>query len=387
MTTFSVSQKLSLARSFVAKTSPAYVQFYITARCNLTCEQCNIIYADATAEEMTIDQIRLMAENLAEIGVCIVLLIGGEPFVRKDIHEIVRAFTSVGIHVRMQTNGIATRDQLEKCVAAGGHDISISLDSLKPTLQDTINGGFAKSWDRAINTVSMVNDIFPANGTAFFNSVLMPRNLHEIENVVEFATRIGWGVSLVPVHTSAPSDPRSYRTIDDFNVVTFAKSQLTEVKGAIERLKELRRSGRSLYDSDEYLDDVYRFIAGEPIRWRRRNDNVCDSPNLYFAISPNGNLKVCCDFETRSSFPIYHPDFPKWYRDGRIHDEVYSETKSCNGCMYGSYPEISVSVRYLKPMLERFKYFNLNPPQLKRLSASEMKEIASEILRKPLTHK
>ena len=31
-----------LAASIVTKDAPAYVQFYVTARCNLTCEQCNI---------------------------------------------------------------------------------------------------------------------------------------------------------------------------------------------------------------------------------------------------------------------------------------------------------------------------------------------------------
>ena len=60
---FSLSQKLALARSLVRKTSPVYVQFYITASCNLTCEQCNIIFADANAQEMTIGQIRRMAET------------------------------------------------------------------------------------------------------------------------------------------------------------------------------------------------------------------------------------------------------------------------------------------------------------------------------------
>ncbi|HYI26674.1 MAG TPA: radical SAM protein, partial [Bradyrhizobium sp.] len=212
---FSFDQKIALARSLVTKTSPAYVQFYITARCNLACEQCNIIYADANAQEMTIDQIRQMADNLATIGVCIILLIGGEPFVRKDLPEIVKAFSERGIHVRMQTNGLATRKALEECVRNGAHDISISLDSLRPDLQDTINGGFNKSWDRAIASVSVINEIFPANGTAFFNNVLMPRNLHDIQDVVRFATAIGWGVSTVPVHVSTPDKPRGFQTFDD----------------------------------------------------------------------------------------------------------------------------------------------------------------------------
>ena len=381
---FSLSQKLALARSLVRKTSPVYVQFYITARCNLTCEQCNIIFADANAQEMTIGQIRRMAENMAEIGVCIVLLIGGEPFVRRDLPEIVRAFTEVGIHVRLQTNGLATKQALEACIANGAKDISISLDSLRPGKQDTINGGFAKSWERAIHSMALVNEVFPDNATAFFNTVLMPRNLQDIPDVVRFATAIGWGVSVVPVHVTTPDQPRSYRTLDDIKVVTFPDKQRTSVKSelreVIETMKELRRNGYNLYDSDEYLDDILRFVVGEPLEWRRRNGNVCDSPNLYFAVAPNGNLKVCCDFELDDSYPVYDDGFPELFRSGVIHESVYAYTRPCDGCMYGSYPEITLTARFLKPMIERFLYFNVNSPKLQKLSTQEMRDIAAGIL-------
>jgi len=280
----------------------------------------------------------------------------------------------------MQTNGLATRQALEECVRNGAHDISISLDSLRPELQDTINGGFRKSWERAINSVSVINDIFPENGTAFFNNVLMPRNLHDIQDVIRFATAIGWGVSVVPVHVSTPDKPRGFQTFDDEAVVTFPKERYAEVKKAVEHLKSLRRSGLNLYDSDEYLDDVYRFVAKEPLQWRRRNNNVCDSPNLYFAIAPNGNLKVCCDYEPNGRYPVYHPEFPDWYRDGRIHEDAYSFTRSCSGCMYGSYPEITISARYMKAMIERFHYFNVRPPVLQKYDAQQLREIAAQIL-------
>jgi len=99
MSIFNLKQKINLAKNVITKSAPLYVQFYITARCNLACEQCNIIYADAKHQEMNIEQINQVAENLKKIGVCIVLLIGGEPFVRKDISESVKAFTSRNIHV------------------------------------------------------------------------------------------------------------------------------------------------------------------------------------------------------------------------------------------------------------------------------------------------
>src|SRR2546429_6978204 len=95
-----------LAASVITKDSPAYVQFYVTARCNLTCEQCNVIYANADQEEASTDQCRRIAENLARIGTSVVLLTGGEPFVRRDIVNIAEALIEQRVHPRLQTNGL-----------------------------------------------------------------------------------------------------------------------------------------------------------------------------------------------------------------------------------------------------------------------------------------
>lgn len=379
MTLFNLTQQYNFAKSFIFKKSPLYVQFYITARCNLACEQCNIIYSDAKHQEMDIDQINKVAENLKKIGVNIVLLIGGEPFIRKDIDKIVKAFTSRNIHVRMQTNGIATEKQLKSCVNYGGKDISISLDTLESSLQDEINGGFKKSWTRAINTISNVSNIFPENSTAFFNSVIMPKNLNQIIKVIKFATKIGWGVSLVPVHVSTPDHTMGYRTLDYDNNVTFDKSNESEIKELIIKLKKIKKD-YNLYDSDEYLEDVEKFLLNKPVDWRKKNNDICDSPNLYFAISPSGSLKTCCDYEATKNIFVYRDDFPDLYHSGKIQEIVYPITKSCNGCMYGSYPEITITARYVKAFFERIKYFNYKPPKIKKLSNEQLQLIALETL-------
>ena len=48
--------------------------------------------------------------------------------------------------------------------------------------------------------------------------------------------------------------------------------------------------------------------------------------------------------------------------------------------MYGSYPEVTITARYLSAFLERLKYFNFKTPKLKKFSANELREIASNIL-------
>lgn len=370
-----------LAVSALTKDAPAYVQFYVTARCNLTCEQCNIIYANADQEECTTDEARRIAENLAAIGTSVVLLTGGEPFVRKDIVEIARAMMQNGVHPRLQTNGLARRSQLEELARIGAHDISISLDSVVPAIQDTINGGFDRSWRRAIDTMAMVNQIFPADSFAAFGCVLAPRNLEHITSVVRLATAIGWWVSLVPAHQTPVTEPRSFSTFDPS--LKFAPEQYPRVKAVLEEVKALREQGHNVYDSDEYLDDIYRFIAGEPIRWRRRNNDVCDAPNLYFAIQPNGDMAVCCDYRMPRSYPVFDARFPGWFRERSLREEAGAIAASCSGCMYGSFPEISISARFFVPMLRRARLFLLGGDhrRLRPLAADEIAAIAHDIAR------
>jgi MoaA/NifB/PqqE/SkfB family radical SAM enzyme len=358
---FPRSSKLTLARAALFKNAPVYVQYYITARCNLTCQQCNIIYANSDVRECTLDEIKRMADNFRELGVAMILLTGGEPFVRQDLPEIIRAFESRGIHVRMQTNGLATDERIQQAVEAGGRDISISLDSLWPGNQDDINGGFARSWHDALRAIASFTHYLPAKESfAALGCVLQRDNLSDIEDVIRFGTAAGWVTSLVPIHITTFDRPMNFRTFDQSK--RWKKDELPTVNALVERLRVMRREGYLLYDSDQYLDDIKRFAAGEPTTWRDRNGGVCDSPNLYFAVLPNGDFAPCCDHRIGKSISCLDPKFPEIYWEKEFRREVLATTGACTGCMYGSYPEMTIAMRYLQTKLDRLKLFLVAPP-------------------------
>ena len=377
---FPLKTSFNIARGLLTQRHPVYVQFYVTARCNLTCKQCNIIYANADVQEVTLEQVEMMAENLATLGTGIVLLTGGEPFVRRDLPEIIGAFTRRGIHVRTQTNGLATEAQLKSAVAHGARDISISLDSLIGEKQDFLNGSHDRSWAKAIHTIARVTQTYPASKSfAAFGTVLSPQNLAEIPNIIRFATRIGWHVSLVPAHIADPADAFNFRSYD--REMLFPPTMYAMVDEVLDECLRLKRKGYHLYDSPEFIDNIRRFIRGEGVNWRRRNDDRCDSPELYFAIRPNGDLEVCCDHILPESFPVWHEQFPRWYREGAIHREVHPITKRCPGCMYGSFPEISITAHYPLTTLERAGVFFRRSRQAKPwpFTADELLAIIDEI--------
>ena len=212
---FKLRSKVSLAKATLFQNTPVYVQFYITSRCNLKCEQCNIIYTNADVRECSLDEIKRIADNFAKMGVAMVLLTGGEPFVRQDLPDIIRAFESRGIHVRMQTNGLAPEERIIEAIEAGGKDISISLDSLKGIAQDKINGGFPQSWERALRAISIFTKHLPPESSfASLGCVMQKSNLEDITKVIEFGTKISWFTSLVPVHVTPHSKPMGFRSFD-----------------------------------------------------------------------------------------------------------------------------------------------------------------------------
>lgn len=336
--------------------TPLYVQYYVTARCNLRCEQCNVIYANADVSECSPEEALSVVKNLGSIGTQVLLLTGGEPFMRKDLPQMVKEAINSNIHPRIQTNGFASEKALQECVLAGANDISISLDSMKPTLQDTINGGFDNTWLRAMQTISNVSRIFPRNSFAAFGCVLAPSNLSQIENVIRFATEIGWWVSLVPAHSTDINHPRSFSTFDQS--LNFPIELYAEVEKLIERIKRMKKEGLNVYDSDQYLDDIFRFVTKKPVHWRDRNDGVCDSPGSYFAVLPNGSMAVCCDWRfVKNHHSVVDLHFPKRYREKVMFPEAISIASKCTGCMYGSYPEITVTQRFANAAMSRIKLF------------------------------
>lgn len=376
---FSLPATTTLLRASLFQDAPVYVQFYVTARCNLTCQQCNIIYANSDVRECSLDEIKRIADNFAKLGVAIVLLTGGEPFVREDLPDIIGEFESRGVHVRMQTNGIATEEQVARAVEKGGRDISISLDSLLPGRQDHINGGFRQSWERALRTISLFTKYLPAKESfAAFGCVLQRENLNDLEDVIRFGSAIGWYTSLVPIHVTDHSRPMNFRTFDQ--TLRFTPEEYGKVDKVVERVREMRGEGFLLYDSDQYLDDIKRFVKGEQTTWRDKNEGVCDSPNLYFALLPNGDIAPCCDHRLPFSLSAADPDFPKIYRDKIFRQEVMKKTVPCSGCMYGSYPEMTISMRYLAAKLQRTRVF-FTPPKKKPwpISYDELEAIAMRI--------
>jgi hypothetical protein len=250
-------------------------------------------------------------------------------------------------------------------------------------MQDKINGGFDNSWHKALRAIAHFTQYLPREGSfASLGCVMQRDNIGDIEDVIRFGTAISWFTSLVPIHVTDNLHPRGFRTFDHDG--RFLSSEYPVVDSLIERIRDMRHQGYLLYDSDQYLDDIKRFVRNEPTTWRNKNNGVCDSPNLYFAVLPNGEFAPCCDYRMNEPILTYANDFPKIYWEGNFREKVAEITVPCEGCMYGSYPEMTISMRFMAAKVQRLQTFFTAPPQKEwPLNYEQLLEIAESIRSEP----
>lgn len=349
---FNFRTNFSILKGAITKSSPFYIQFFITNNCFLNCRMCNIVNANHDIETIDLEKIEKIAVNLRKIGAGVVLLTGGEPFLRDDIVEIVRIFRKHGLTPRLQTAGLISKfDNMLKCCELGAKDINISLDTLNEELGDYING-VKGSWRRAIQTIGKISREFPEHDTVCaFGCVLSPYNIDYIDEILDFADAIGWSVSLVPAHINKEERELHFRGYDESFL--FKESEYQKVQDVIKHMHERKKQGDNLFDSTKYLDSIVSFIKTNKPSWRK--NNICDSPNLYFAIRPDGSFAPCCDQDLDEKIYVYDDDFPQIYKSSAFKKNVKKVTSNCSGCNFGSYPEMTLTVRHFPTFVERVK--------------------------------
>ena len=83
---------------------PFSVAWQITSRCNLRCKHCYYIDKDYSSKEITKERFKEILDELNELGIVEINLTGGEPFIRKDIFEIISYIKQKNIALKISTN-------------------------------------------------------------------------------------------------------------------------------------------------------------------------------------------------------------------------------------------------------------------------------------------
>ena len=170
---------------------PYLVALNLTRRCNLACSHC---YLDATtrlesdAGEMDTETVCSLLDDMAQAGVEMVVLTGGEPFLRKDITRLAQHGSRAGLMVVVGTNGMMlTQSRVAELKEAGVAGVGISLDSLDPSRHDAFRGQQG-CWEAALAGMDWCREA----GLPFqIHYSVVQENAHEIDEMISFAEEVG----------------------------------------------------------------------------------------------------------------------------------------------------------------------------------------------------
>jgi len=123
-----------------------YLRISVTDRCNERCLYCmpeGYHGWERQPDHLTAEEIMRVVRVAAGLGFRKFRLTGGEPLVRRDVSEIVRAMTATpGVtSVGLSTNGTRLAALAAGLYASGLRSVNVSLDALDPGLYRRITGG------------------------------------------------------------------------------------------------------------------------------------------------------------------------------------------------------------------------------------------------------
>jgi pyrroloquinoline quinone biosynthesis protein E len=167
---------------------PLAVLAELTHRCPLQCPYCsNPLEMEVASAELTTAEWCRVMDELAEIGVLQIHFSGGEPAVRKDLVELVRHATQVGLYSNLITSAVMlTKARLQDLADAGLCHVQISVQGSESLVADRV-GGFKNGHVKKLQVAAWTREVgLPLT----INAVMHRQNLHQLPEIIDMAVAL-----------------------------------------------------------------------------------------------------------------------------------------------------------------------------------------------------
>lgn len=185
-----------------AKPKAPMVIWNITQKCSLSCPVCHLHAGEQAAEgELTTREAENFLQDLAQMGVVMVSIYGGEPLTRPDLFYLISYAKNLGLRMILSVNGTMIDDQRARNIKQAGIDyVGINLD------------GLAQMGSGQMDLVGGLERLYP-HLQAFRDAGL------------------GFGVRITVNPENAATLPDVVRTLEEMGITRFALFQLPHHTG------------------------------------------------------------------------------------------------------------------------------------------------------------
>jgi len=323
-----------------------WLAWEITPRCNLNCVHCRSAASKNSPEgAFTLERALAFLGDIASFASPVVVLTGGEPLLREDMPQILKAGTEKGFRMCLATNGTLLDDRwCERLIEAGIKIVSLSLDGASAEVHDDFRrqpGAFEGAL-RGIHCLKR-------HGIPFLiNSSFTMRNVGDVQATYRLAKELGakaWYMFIVvPAGrgkdiTSELIPPEIYKELLNWHL-------------------EMERNEEEILVRPTCAPQYYRLIAeaaarGEPVKRRTLSFSTggakgCVAGQTIAMVDAFGNLMPCSYFPFPAGNVLEKPFKELWYesellkelRDPKRYGGVCGicpHLEVCGGCRVRAY--------------------------------------------------
>lgn len=120
-----------IVKALASTDRPVLAHLIPTRRCNIACAYCNEY--DDHSRPVPIDVLQRRTDRLADLGVSIVTLSGGEPMLHPQLDDLIRHIRARGMIAGLITNGyLIGPERVQRLNEAGLEYLQISIDNVEP---------------------------------------------------------------------------------------------------------------------------------------------------------------------------------------------------------------------------------------------------------------
>ena len=254
----------------------------LTHRCPLQCPYCsNPLGLERAGNELTTDEWRRVMTEAAEMGVLQIHFSGGEPTARRDLTELVKHATDVGLYSNLITAGVLLdAARLEALVGAGLEHVQLSFQDSEAAGADRI-GGYRGGHAKKLDVAKLVR---AAGLPLTLNLVVHRQNLPHLEDLLNMA------VALDAQRVEIAHVQYYGWALKNRAALMPSRAQLDE---ATETVEAARRRLKGVLVIDYVVPDYYA---------RRPKSCMGGWGRQFLNISPSGKVLPCHAAETIAGF-------------------------------------------------------------------------------------
>lgn len=171
----------------------------VTDRCNLRCRYCmpEKDYVWIPRDRLlSFEEISTVADIFLSLGVTDIRLTGGEPLLRKELHELVAVLAAKpGLRdLALTTNGVLLAEHAAELHAAGLRRMTISLDTLRADRYRALSG--ADDLSRTLAGIQIARAV-GFGGTKLNSVIVRGVNDDELADLLDYGRAIGAEVRFI----------------------------------------------------------------------------------------------------------------------------------------------------------------------------------------------